>query len=159
MTDVKTTSENTTAGPQCILARFFIAILQGCDDDMKHDKSKDYRKSRAFLKDQKEKSATFLEDLDSLTTNDDVEGIIRCIGAAAYYGVPAAQLMMVRELIRNCRPELLNDVRAYLTESAASGLPEAQLFLAECYRAGWLFPKNEILAKHLEEMARVRLTK
>ena len=79
-----------------------------------------------------------------------------CYGAAAYYGVPAAQLEMARHLLKDGSPRIRNNLRQYIVEAAESGIPAAQVLLAECYEQGTLFPKNLILARHLREMASKR---
>lgn len=79
-----------------------------------------------------------------------------CYGSAAFYGVPAAQLEMARHLLQQGSPHTQNNLRQYIVEAAESGIPEAQVLLAECYEQGKLFPQNLILARHLREMAAKR---
>ena len=122
-------------------------------------KTVDHIQSREFLKKRKVNEAIFEKELTGLVEKKDVPGIVRCIGSAAYYGVPDAQLKLVRLLMTNCSPEIKNDLRAYLVDAAVSGLPEGQIFLSECYRSGNLFKQNEILADHLHDMAVVGFKK
>ena len=72
---------------------------------------------------------------------------------AAFYGVPLGQMETAKSLLGRTSPRIQNDLRQYVVEAAESGIPAAQMLLAECYERGVLFPKNPILAQHLRQMA------
>ena len=115
----------------------------------------DYRSDREFLKNRQLLTAAFEKEIQVCLARNNPEEIINCLGAAAYYKVPEAQLFMGRYLLTAGSPMVEAEIKDYLLTAAYSGLPEAQAFLAECYRSGYMFPKNENLADQLDGMARV----
>ena len=93
---------------------------------------------------------TLQRNLDAVT---DSRKRLDCYGSAAFYGVAEAQLEMARHLLQQGSLRTQNDLRQHIVEAAESGIPAAQVLLAECYEQGKLFPQNGILARHLREMA------